>query len=57
MENFEESYKKWHAYWSYLKSAMRIVGCLAVIAFGMDLFVLAAAFLMAEIVGVIEEWV
>lgn len=57
MSDFEKGYKSWHTYWSYLKSAMRIFGCLAVIIFGMDIFVLAVSLLLAEIVGVVEEWV
>lgn len=57
MEDFEQSYKKWHAYWSYLKSGIRIFGCLAVVLFNAELFVLALSFLFAELVGIIEEWV
>lgn len=57
MENFEENYKKWHTYWSYLKSGLRIFGCIAVIFFGLDIIALAAFLLVAELVGIVEEWV
>lgn len=57
MSDFEQKYKDWHTYWSYLKSALRLVGCMGVIVGGQGLLFLAGAFLLAEIVGVVEEWV
>ncbi len=57
MSDFETRYRKWHTYMSYVKSGIRIV------AFGgLALGLIGAAFtatllLIAELVGVAEEWV
>jgi len=57
MSDFESRYRKWHTYMSYVKSGIRIV------AFGgLALGLIGAAFtatllLIAELVGVAEEWV
>ena len=56
-DDFEKNYRSWHGYWSYVKSLLRIVGCASVIWFGHDIIYLAAWFLAAEIVGIVEEWV
>ena len=57
MEDFEKKYRSWHGYWSYVKSAMRIIGCASVIWFGHDILYLAGWLLAAEVVGIVEEWV
>ena len=57
--DFESNYRKWHTYLSYIKSTIRIVGCMAILWIGnfTDLaFVLAFTFLIAEIIGIAEEW-
>lgn len=54
---FEKKYKLWHGYWSFIKSAIRIVGCIGVVCAGWDLTHLAIALGVAEGVGIIEEWI
>ena len=56
-DDFEKKYRSWHGYWSYVKSGMRIIGCGSVLWFGHDIWYLAAWFLAAEIIGIVEEWV
>lgn len=57
MSDFETRYRKWHTYMSYVKSGIRIVafGGLALGLFGV--VVSATLLLVAELVGVAEEWV
>lgn len=61
MNDFETKYKTWHTRLSYMKSAVRIGGCIGVIfithATLLPVTILATTFLAAEIIGVIEEWV
>lgn len=61
MNDFESKYKTWHTHLSYVKSAIRIGGCIAVIfithATMLPLTIFAATFLLAEVVGIVEEWV
>ena len=45
---------KFHFYVSLVKSAVRIAGCVAVLA-GFGITWLALAFLAAEILGIVEE--
>ena len=45
---------KKHFYISLVKSAVRIVGCVAVLA-GFGITWLALAFLAAEVLGIVEE--
>jgi hypothetical protein len=55
---FENNYKNWHTYWSYLKSAIRIAGCITVlwyVPFNDMLACLAFSFLLAELIGILEE--
>jgi len=49
----ESEYSAWHTYWSYLKSAIRIVACVAGMLGSLSLF--AIGMLIAEVVGIIEE--
>jgi len=57
MSDFESRYRKWHTYMSYIKSGIRIVafGGLALGLFGV--VVSATLLLVAELVGIAEEWV
>lgn len=61
MSDFESKYKTWHTRLSYIKSAVRIGGCIGVIfithATLLPVTILAASFLVAEIIGIAEEWV
>jgi hypothetical protein len=60
MSDFEQNYRKWHTYMSYIKSAVRIAACIIVlwVAPFTDLIsYLAFGFLIAEIIGIAEEWV
>ena len=56
-DDFEKKYKMWHGYWSFVKSAIRIVGCLGVILSGWTVYELAIALGIAEVVGIVEEWI
>lgn len=49
-----EKYSNWHTYWSYAKSAVRIIACI----FGAQgsLFFFAIGMLIAEILGIVEEF-
>jgi hypothetical protein len=56
--DFENKYKNWHTYWSYLKSAIRISGCVTVmwmVPFGEMINCLAFSFFLAELIGILEE--
>lgn len=57
MSDFESRYRKWHTYMSYIKSGIRIIafGGLALGLFGV--VVSATLLLIAEVVGIVEEWV
>jgi hypothetical protein len=45
-----------HTKISYIKSAFRIIGCIAAMAFGnFALFIFGLAFLIGEVLGVAEE--
>jgi hypothetical protein len=61
MSNFEDKYRNWHTKLSYMKSAVRIGGCIGVIVIThatlLPVTILAASFLAAEIIGIAEEWV
>lgn len=61
MSDFETKYKTWHTRLSYMKSAVRIGGCIGVIfithATLLPVTILASTLLAAEIIGIIEEWV
>ena len=54
--NMKHPDAKKHRDLSFVKSGLRIVGCLAAL-FGAGLVSFAVAFLLAEIVGVYEEMV
>lgn len=46
-------YSKWHTYCSFVKSTLRIVGC--VMGLTGNLVVFALLMLVAECVGIVEE--
>jgi hypothetical protein len=56
--DFESNYRTWHTRLSYIKSAARIIACLGVFMDPSDgLYVLAVGLLIAELIGIAEEWV
>jgi hypothetical protein len=58
MSNFETNYRKWHTRLSYIKSAARIIACFGAVIDPSDgLFILAFGLLIAELIGIAEEWV
>ena len=60
MSDFETNYHKWHTYMSYIKSTVRIGGCVAVLylaPFADLISCIAFSFLIAELIGIAEEWV
>ena len=60
MSDFENRYRKWHTYMSYIKSTVRIGGCVTVLymtSFTDLISCIAFSFLVAEIIGIAEEWV
>jgi len=54
--DFESKYRTWHTRLSYIKSAVRISAC-AIALCDSSIAVLAAGLLIAELVGIAEEWV
>lgn len=56
MSDFESKYNTWHKYTSYVKSGIRLGACGATLITG-SVYILAVGFFIAEIVGVVEEWV
>jgi hypothetical protein len=60
MSDFENRYRKWHTYMSYIKSTVRIGSCVAVLylaPFADLISCIAFSFLIAELIGIAEEWV
>ena len=60
MNDFESKYRGWHTKMSYFKSAVRIVGCTAILVLAPDgdlINLLAFSFLVGEIIGILEEMV
>ena len=57
MSDFEDRYRKWHTYMSYVKSAIRIVAFGGLAAGYFVAVVTAVLLLVAELVGIAEEWV
>jgi hypothetical protein len=58
MSDFESKYRGWHTKMSYFKSAVRIVGCLAILMLASDgdlINLLACSFLVGEVIGILEE--
>jgi hypothetical protein len=53
---FESKYRTWHTRLSYIKSAVRIAAC-AIALYENSVVVIAAGILIAELVGIAEEWV
>ena len=51
----QPEYSNWHTNWSYVKSVIRIIACLATMMLG-SVFVLAIGLLIAECVGIVEEF-
>lgn len=60
MSDFESKYRNWHTKLSYLKSAVRIAACVLVMGltpFLHPVWLLSFGFFIAEVIGIIEEWV
>jgi hypothetical protein len=58
VSDFEDNYRKWHTKLSYTKSAARIIACFGAVIDPTDgLFILSFGFLIAELIGIVEEWV
>lgn len=63
MEKFEDKYKQWHQKISYVKSGVRIASCagalflLYVDSQAVSIAFLALGLLIAEILGIVEEWI
>lgn len=57
MSDFVENYRKWHTYMSYAKSVVRIVGCFFAAQGLISLQWFALFICIAEVIGIVEEWV
>ena len=62
MSDFEEKYRKWHQIASYIKSGIRIFTCIVAVGALMvsnqiSIAILAGGLLIAEFVGIAEEWI
>lgn len=57
MNDFETRYRKWHTYMSYVKSSIRIVAFGGLAAGYFIAEITAVLLLVAELVGIAEEWV
>ena len=57
MSDFEDNYRSWHTKISYFKSGIRLFTCFASILADGDVIILAAGFGLAEILGIVEEYV
>jgi hypothetical protein len=57
VSDFENNYRKWHTYMSYVKSAIRIIAFAGLALSFTDARVTASLLLIAELVGIAEEWV
>jgi len=60
MNDFESRYRIWHTRLSFIKSACRIAACVTVLwmaPFVELISCLAFGFLIAEIIGIAEEWI
>ena len=65
-EDFEKKYKEWHQNLSFIKSGIRIAACLSAIITLITLghiegttpavLMLAIGLVLAEIIGILEEW-
>lgn len=60
-DDFDHSYRTWHAKISYVKSAVRIASCLTAYVMHADpsgaIIALACGFGLAELLGIAEEWI
>lgn len=57
IDEFENKYRTWHTYMSYVKSAIRIIAFGALALSVVDSKTTAVLLLIAELVGIAEEWV
>lgn len=57
MSDFQSKYNSHHKMWSYVKSLVRIVACLTAIIGAIGFWQFALMFLVAEVIGIVEEWV
>lgn len=55
-DDFSKKYNTWHKNASYVKSFMRIFGCALAISMN-SLFVLCIVLILAEVIGIAEEWI
>jgi len=56
-DQFETKYRTWHTYMSYLKSGIRILAFAGLVLTLTDARLTAGMLLIAELVGIVEEWV
>lgn len=56
MSDFESKYHTWHKHASYIKSGIRLGACGATLITG-SVYILAVGLFLAELVGIVEEWV
>ncbi len=60
MSNFEDKYKNWHQKTSYIKSAVRMAGCVIALALlpnvNLSVLSLVVCLFVAELLGIVEEW-
>ena len=57
IDEFENKYRTWHTYMSSVKSAIRIIAFGALALSVVDSKTTAVLLLIAELVGIAEEWV
>ncbi len=57
MSDFQDKYNSWHRKLSHFKSGIRIGACIIGIITMPTLWVFFLSFLIAEIVGIAEEWI
>jgi hypothetical protein len=56
-DDFQHGYRTWHTRLSYAKSTVRIIGCALALLWPDAITVLAISLLLAELVGIAEEWI
>jgi hypothetical protein len=63
MSTFEDHYRTWHTWISYVKSGIRIVtgiaalGCMYYVTVDIAVIILAIGLIIAEVLGIAEEFV
>lgn len=57
-DGFGDRYRTWHTRLSYAKSAVRLAGCAMALLWQEHAVVMLAASLgIAEVLGILEEWI